>query len=503
MIYFDSKQRKFTSKAAETQLMRIITDQRFRLDKTVQVDKKTELLNRYLAGQKAAIEGVDQGGAFQGNCFPSYPLFGIHGLDYAYCEWVEMGYGIFDGYSDGERLLSWLGPQFLIENEKIIFRVTDWRARMAASRGSDNAWACAPIDASDVRLDGCVFDYCFDWDRYNYVSVPAGIKPSDSAIPCIPQLPLNVFGQTITDPDQLADWELSTKARLFMLQRIVDGDWADTTPTDALQEDGVNHFFDNWATRHADLGSYCLTEFAPVTIPITGNSVAEQMEMFLTSLSNEVLQIEWRVAHLDGGGQVDWANVAVLMNPWDAACINWYQACLTKCSTTVFNVNNPGDIDAFWNYFYNRFTQGTFGGGTIRLRDGRSLNIMQMEHLARGTVIMLNKGWGGSRPNQYGMRVAAMQYSNYYSRIIKRAPLNQFRYQVLMNGAWLKEIPLDQCGCMSVRWNMRLFSNAPWLQRRWTGFPACTDFTAPTNWPTLPDLPLYVHCSPDTIVLPT
>lgn len=436
--------------------------------------------------------------------FPDNPILGINGgLAFAVCEWMEMGYGIFDGYTDGERLLSWLGPTFFYDQEKIIFRVNDWRERMASSRGSANTWDCQPITATDVPLKGCVFDYCFDWDRYFFASVPAGVKPSDVAEPCMVQYPINVFGQQFTDPIALRDWELATKSRILMLERLIDGNWAASTPGDNYQEDGVLHFFDNWVERHPEVSGYCRTEFAPVTIPVTGADYAAKMAMFVKSVTDELQTIEFRARRLDGQAQIPFDNIVLLMNEIDAYCINYLQACETKCQPSFFNVNQPSDIMAFWTYFQERFTIGAFGGGVLRLNDGRTLSIMQNHKIPQGTIVMLIKGWTGSNPNPWGMRLAAMQYDEYYRRLTATSPFANMRYQLAMNGAWLREFPLDGCGDLSYRWNTRLFSNAAWMQRKWTGVPACPEVVRP-EWPTLQTLPQYARCTPDPrLVLPT
>lgn len=487
MIYLDSDKHVFTVPEVTSVFTRMITDPRFAHDripyyKALREMDKREKLAGYVEKNKS---------------FPGNQILGPNGIDMAVCEWVEMGYGIFDGYSDGERLLSWLGPQFVINQERLKFRVADWRDRMNSSRGSGNSWACPTITATDVPLDGCIFDYCFDWDRYNYVSVPGGVKPSDTAIPCMIQYPVNVFGQSITDPMQLREWELVTKARLHMLERLIDGDWAATTVGDDKQEDGIVKFFDNFAERQG-LEGYCASEFSPVTVPITGGTVAEKMAMFLKSLTSELQMIEFRAKYLDGQATIPFSNIVLLMNEFDAACITWYQACLTKCANTFWNINQVGMVEAFWEHFQQQFTAGAFGGGTVRLTDGREMSIMQMHHLPRGTVIMLTKGWEGARPNPWGMRVAAMQYTEFLRRVGKTSSVATMRYQVLMNGSWLREEPIDNCGDLNIRWNMRLFSNAPWMQRKWTGFPECTDidFTG-WNWPELPPMPAYSRCVPD------
>jgi len=479
VIYFDSKTGTFTKREAAEVFSQLVTDPRFDRQRLpyFQSQNKTDLMRGFLQDNKKS--------------FPSYPVLGINGgLAFSMCEWVEMGYGIFDGYSDGERLLSWLGPQFVLDSEKLIFRVTDWRARMASGTGSSSAWACAAITSTDVALDGCELDYCFDWDRYGYAGVPGGNKPSDTAIPCMPQYPINVFGQQISDPVAMRDWELVTKARLHMLKRLVDGDYYATTVGDAKQEDGVIKFFTNWTTRHSALSETCKTEFAPVTVSANGMSMAQ----FVTSVSDEFRQIEYRAKYLDGQAQINFQDVAILMNEVDAQCMNWYQACQTKCTST-FDINAPSDINAYWDYFNKRFTDGQYGGGLFRISDGRELSIMQMHNIPQGTVIMLIKGWTGSQPNAYGMRVAAMQYNEYYRRMAATSPVGAMRFQTLMNGSWLKETPIDGCGDVTIRWNQRLFSNAAWMQRKWTSLAKCSEVTL-TNWPALPALPQYARCSP-------
>lgn len=447
--------------------------------------------------------------------YPANTVLGMNGLTFAVCEQLEYGYGIFSGYTDDEYLLTWLGPQMFFTQEELIFPIFNWTdyLRNVGNRGSSSTWACPVGTYADVAVQGCKINYCFEANRYNRFGVPAGIRPSDTLEPCITQPTINILGQRITDPIQLREFSLMWGLRLHMIDHLFNGDYCYASERENGQEDGILKFFDNWAVRHTELSQACLDELGPNTdnIPTTAGALSTalgytvtdtpatiaqaQMEYVVVKISQHIINLEWRLREIDGGSTLPFGNIGVLMNPQDAQCMIWYQFCQVKCSSTAIAVSSFQEIQAFYADFQTRLHTGLYGGGVMRLHDGREISMMPLRRIPQGTVVVLVKGWEGSTPNQYGMRLAAMQYNEWYSRVQRTVPSAATRYRLVLNGTGVRFEPQDSCSDIEVRWNQRLFSNAPWMQLKLVGMPACTDVQVST-WPSFPALTSYTPCTP-------
>lgn len=442
-------------------------------------------------------------------------VLGKNGLVFALCEAIEYGYGLWDNNGD-MAMFAWLGPQMFFAEERLIFKVMDWRAyvRNVGQRGSSTSWGCVPKSFSDVGVNGCEFNYCFEPDRHSFFGVPAGVKPSDTVAFCKVEPQINILGQRVTDPVQLREFLLMKGTVESQLDALFSGDWAATTAGNNGQEDGILKFFDNWTTRHSYLNATCLNNFSPitmatpttaaaltsalgVTIPDTPADIEQgKIDWFILQVSKHIEKIEFLVRDIDEGNEVSFNDIALVMNVVDAGTIMWYQFCQTKCPGATITVSNYQELTAFYAEFQTRLRAGLFGGGVLRLRDGREVSIMQMRRQPQGTAEVLVKGWQGSSPNSYGLRVAAMQYSRWYSQVQRTVPNAAAQYKLGMNDTLVRFEPQDSCSDIEHRWNMRLFSNAAWLQLKLTGFPNTPKFNYAT-WPTMPALPKYSVCTPN------
>jgi len=447
--------------------------------------------------------------------FPTNTVFGPNGLLFSVCEDMDFGYGLFPNNGD-EVLLNWLGPAMYLLGERLVFKIMNWGdyVRNTSARGSSATWNCTPkVYAGFVAETGCQFDYCFDHNRHYSIGVPGGLTPNDFADVCQVQPTINILGQRVSDVVGLREFVLARSMKESMLDNLFTGDWTAVTAGNNGQEDGILPWFTNFLTRHAELTGNCATAFGPrtfampttaaalstylgTTVPDTpADILVAQQDALILQVSTHIEQTEWLLGDIDSGIELNFNDIAILMAPEDAMCINWIQFCDVFCAGTTFNVSSRAEADKFYTDFQTRFRTGLYGGGTMRLRDGRQVSIMPLRRIPRGTAVVLIKGWGGSSPNPYGFRVAAAQYSQWYSAMRRGNPLTANQYRLLMNATALRIDPNDACSDIEIRWNHRLFSNAPWLQLRITGIPACTQVPTRSTWPTMPALANYVRCT--------
>lgn len=448
--------------------------------------------------------------------FATNTIIGMAGLTYAACELMEFGYGIFSGYTDDEFLMTWLSPMMLFQRERLVFKIFNWTdyLKNTGARGSSPTWACAVGTYSDIPVKGCELNYCFDQDRHSKYGVPAGVRPSDVTEPCLTQPVINIVGTRITDRVQLREFNLMMGTRLMMLDKVFDGSYCASPTGNNGEEDGVLKFFDNFAVRHDYLAQDCLTALAPNTdnAPTTaaalsaalGMTIADtpaaiavgKVEWVVRTVSQHIIDVEYKVAEIAGGGAVvDFGQIGVMMNPVDAQCFQWYQFCQAKCETVSFTASSFTELNSWYRDFQARLHGGLYGGGVLRLHDGREISIMPLRRIPQGTVLVLVKGWSGNQPNPYGLRLAAMQYNDWYSEVQRTVPNASMLYKLILNGTGVRVEPIDACGVIENRWNSRLFSNAPWMQLKITGLPACADVSIPT-WPTMPTMTSYSRCVP-------
>lgn len=442
-------------------------------------------------------------------------IIGMHGLTFSVCEQMEFGYGIFSGFTDDEYLMTWLDPVFMFQQAELKFKLFNWTdyLKNVGQRGSSSTWGCSVGSYSDVPVQGCEFDYCFEPDRHNRYGVPAGVLPSDVVQPCISQPVVNILGTRITNRVQLREYALLFGMRLQMIDQMFDGDYCASDVGNNGQEDGIYKWFDNFPTRHSYLSQTCLDAFSPntdnvpttaaalssalgYTVPDTASDIAQgKMEYVVRQVSQHIIDLEWKLKDIDGGSTIDFSQIGVIMHPADAQCMVWYQYCQAKCSGTVFQVNSFQEIQAWYRDFQTRLHGGLYGAGVMRLHDGREISLMTFRRAHRGTVLVLVKGWGGSRPNPYAFRPAAMQYNEWWSDVQSTNPSASLQYRLILNGTGVRFEPTNFCTDIEVRWNQRLFSNAPWMQLKIIGMPECSDVSIPT-WPALPALTTFTSCAP-------
>lgn len=447
--------------------------------------------------------------------FPANTIVGMNGLTYAVCEQMEYSYGIFSGFTDDEYLLTWLGPMMFFQKERLVFKIFNWTdyLKNVGQRGSSASFTCTVGTYSDVPVQGCELNYCFEPDRHSKFGVPAGLRPSDVVEPCITQPTINVLGTMITNQQQLREFALMYGTRLSILDNLFTGNYCASTVGNNGQEDGILSWFDNFSLRHQYLSETCMTNLAPsiyhtpttaaalgaalgVTVTDTPAAIAQaKVEYAVATITQHILDVEWKLKDV-GDAEISFEQVGVLMHPADAQCIVWYQFCQTKCSGTVIQANNFQEIQAFYAEFQTRLHAGLYGGGVMRLRDGREISIQPYRRMPRGTVVVLVKGWnGGVAPNPYAFRAAAMQYNDWLSMVTANSPLSAMRYRLVMNGTMIRLDATDACTDIEHRWNMRIFSNAPWAQMKLDGLPACAEVSIAT-WPAFPALTSYSKCVP-------
>lgn len=442
-------------------------------------------------------------------------ITGMHGLVYSVCEQVEYGYGIFSGFADDEFMLTWLDPALMFQSAELKFKIMNWTdyLKNSGQRGSSKTWGCAVGSYSDVAAQGCEIDYCFDADRYSKFGVPAGVRPSDVLQPCISQPVMNILGTRITDRAQLREYALLWGMRLEMIDNLFTGNYYATTVGNNGQEDGIYSWFDNFPARHSYLSQTCLDQFSPVinNVPTTASALTSslgytvpntaadislgKMEYLVRTVSQHIINMEWKLKDIDGGSTIDLSNIGIIMSPQDAQCMVWYQYCMDKCVGTVRQVNSFQETQAWYQDFNNRLHGGAYGGGIMRLHDGREVSLMPFRRAPQGTVLVIIKGWGGSRPNPFAFRLAGMQYNEWYSQVQQTVPSASLKYRLILNGSGVRMEPTDACTDIELRWNQRIFSNAPWMQMKIVGVPTCADVSIPT-WPALPALTTFTSCTP-------
>lgn len=447
-------------------------------------------------------------------------IIGMNGLVYAVCEQMEYGYGIFSGWTDDEYLLTWLGPMMFFQQERLQFRVFNWTdyLRNVGNRGSSAVWGCTVGAHADIPAQGCIINYCFEPDRHNSFGVPAGVRPSDVVEPCIVQPTLNILGQRITDRVQMREFSLMWGMRLQMLHQLFNGDYCYAGAGNNGQEDGVIKWFDNWTGRHTELSRDCINDLGPSTynVPVTAAALTSalnytvtndaahisqaQMEYVVITITKHIIDVEWKLREIDGGSVIPFEKIGILMNPQDAMCMVWYQFCQIKCAGDVgaaILVDSFAKMNQFYLDFQTRLHSGLYGGGILRLHDGREISIMPLRRMTQGTVLCLIKGWDGASPNPYGFRIAAQQYNEWWSQVQRTVPMAALKYRLVLNGTGIRMEPTDACSDIEVWWNQRIFSNAPWMQMKIVGMPACADVQVST-WPSMPAMATYsnLRCAP-------
>lgn len=446
--------------------------------------KKNEELERLIAQGRVTREELLAFGLDRGEkAVTGAALFGPENV-FDVCMRHEFSYGIWS--QSMPTLWDWLNPALIPDQNSMIVPVYDWRNQLAAGTGSDDDW-CAVPTYTPANLKGCEIDYCFDPNRY-YYSGRQTLTPKDLQRICFQQPTFRLDGQLISTQEDWEQFRMFAAMRESIYEQIVIGDAYNPSGANTTPEDGVANFFENFAARHPELVSTCLTELGPVDVDLTGVAC----EDVLGRIYDRVWQLEYKVKTLTGRPRIPTEYFVLVMNDIDAECLLRCQSCIKICGSVVLPMEmfTPAGRQVFYDDYNNRLTGGMFGGGFFELRDGRRISIIRDVNVPRGEFYLLVKGWDGPQPNVSGMKVAINNWSEWART--QRAGAGTL-INVLANGGMLYIVTPDGiCQTAHVRWNWRLFSNAPWLQTRFENLVDC-GLTSPA-FATLPDLAHATAC---------
>ena len=407
-------------------------------------------------------------------------LFGpTHPFDV--CTREQFGYGIWSQTKD--KFFNWLGPKTIPDQNVLKIPVMDWRNQLDVTPTTSATWCTVPSYTPAV-LKGCSLDYCFDNERF-YHTGRQTITPNDLLNVCFQTPVFNLLGQQITNQDDYERFFMFERMRMTLNKSIIVDDAY--TPS---QEDGIEKFFVNFADRHPELTSTCLDELSPVDVSLAGVECGD----ILNKVYNRVWEIEQKVSFLTGSPMIPANYWVLLMNPLDAECVLRCQSCVKVCPGTPIVISpelmTPEGRAVFYNDYNNRLHGGAFGDGFFELRDGRQISIIRDWNVTRGTFYLLVKGWEGN-PN--GLNLALNNWSSWLrtQRLGVGVQINS-----LAGGSLLHVItPSGICQVDHLRWMFRIWSNAPWLQTRFTNLAACDEVVDPT-WAALPTLTHGTNCDP-------
>lgn len=399
------------------------------------------------------------------------------------CMRHDFGYGIWS--RNTPTLWDWLNPALIPDQNVLKIPVYDWRNQLTAGIGSDDDW-CAVPSYTPANLKGCEIDYCFDPNRY-YYSGRQTLTPRDLQNICFQQPTFRLDGTQITDQEDWEQFRMFAAMRDSIYREIVVGDSYTPAGANTTPEDGVVYFFENFAARHPELTSTCATELSPVDVDLTGVTC----ENILEKIYDRIFELEYKVGSLVGGAQVPEEYYALVMSYQTAECLLRCQSCINLCGSVVLPMEmfTPAGRAVFYTDYNNRMKGGMFGGGFFELRDGRKISIIRDVNVPDDEFYLLVKGWTGGAPNSSGLKVAINNWSEWART--QRAGAGVYS-ELLGNGSMIYFVtPSGVCQTAHVRWNWRLFSNAPWLQTRFTNVDC--DLTV-SPFATLPDLTHATNC---------
>ena len=396
------------------------------------------------------------------------------------CTREQFGYGIWT--NTNSKFFNWMQPSMIPDQNVLKIPVMDWRNQLEVTPTTSGTWCDVPSFTPAV-IKGCSLDYCFDNERF-YHTGRQTITPNDLLKVCFQTPIFNLLGQRITNQDDYERFMMFERQRTTLNRSIILDD-----AYTASQEDGIFNFFDNFADRHPELTGTCETELSPVDVDLTGVACAD----ILNSVYNRVWGIEQKVSFLTGAPVIPANYWVLLMNPLDAECLLRCQSCINVCNSPIVispELMTPAGRAVFYNDYNNRLHGGAFGDGFFELRDGRQISIIRDWNVTRGTFFLLVKGWEGN-PN--GLNLALNNWSEWlrYKRVGAGTVINS-----LAGGSLLHIVSPDGiCDVDHLRWMFRIWSNAPWLQTRFTNVVACSEVVDP-NWATLPNLVHDTNCDP-------
>lgn len=406
------------------------------------------------------------------------------------CTRQVLGYGIWT--RSNNKFYNWLLPTLIPEQRALNFYVMDWRPQLEVTPNTSNDW-CALNDFTAAPLHGCRIDYCFDPNRY-YWDGRQILTPAELQEVCFRIDPIMFGGQRITNQDFLEQFLMFAR-QMTTMQRSLILDNSD----DAFEEDGIAAWFTNFATRHPELTGDCLDELGPQTISLAGDACAD----FPATLYETIWALEHKVQMLVGGPTVPESYWVLLMNPLDKRCLIECQSCVLLCNSPIVlspELATPAGRAVFQNDYNNRSTGGLYGNGYVELKDGRKISIIEDWTLPQGTFYLLMKGWTGGENggNINGMRLAVNNWSEWVA--MRNRKLARGTVITPLGDGAMIYIVSDEGVCVKeeLRWNWRLFSNAPWGQTRFTNF-TCT-IADPAFGP-LPELTGAVPCDQVPVVV--
>lgn len=397
------------------------------------------------------------------------------------CTRQQFGYGIWT--ADNSKLYNWLSPALIPEARALNFYVMDWRNQLEQTPSVSSDWCPVPTYTAQP-IKGCRIDYCFDPNMF-YHTGRQTLTPEDLQNVCFQQPVFNLVGQQITNQEDYEQFMMFQRQMTISNRSLLLDD-----SDDAGEEDGLAAFFENFADRHPELTSTCLAELSPVTVDLT--------DVACQDIPNEIYNRVWEIMdqtkNLVGEPTIPENYFALVMNTYDAECVMRCQSCVNVCNSPIVispELMTPAGRAVFYADYNNRLTGGAFGDGFIELRNGQKISIIRQKSLPRGTFYLLVKGWTGPQPNINAMRLAINNWSTWAGtqRLGDGVIIN-----VLAGGGLLHIITSTGiCKVDHLRWNWRLFSNAPWMQTQFTNLAACTEVVDPT-FATLPDLVGDVPC---------
>jgi hypothetical protein len=486
---------------------------------------------RYGLAKRAKLRNVDFGAVEK--TFNSKPIIGARSNIFGICDATEYGYGIYTDPTDyANALLSWLDPLIVNDRRKFDIPILDFRNFFQGGKsGMLQDLICnpgGPALRGDIKR--CRISYCFDQRGYQYCVDAAQLE--DFQRDCFQQPPVNLWGTSIVnDPSQhqrLDDWYLLEGMKRHMVFKMLSGSWSasglnfDGTPV--KETTGLLNFVSDFTTRHGELAGNC-AHLLPKTTALpsypggtpTAQQIADYWASVFLAIELRINEIEELVSRLGNGASTTDADRIIVMNWQDAQCIQWQQACLTACANALtYNVNmeaggfSAAQVAAVTD-FYNRFKMGQYGAGRIIFRSGRIVDIwahpMFDYHatdspygIPRGDIHMFYKGWSGGfgGGNRNALRPIAFQLDEALNYYRNRSALPA-RYSPMLNGIGMKVLPLQPCDNTCVAWNLDVgFSNAPWMQTKFTGLQACTEVQAIAHWATTsPAITPNTLCTPN------
>lgn len=419
---------------------------------------------RALMGQKAATNNVYG---------PTNPFDA--------CTRQQLGYGIWT--ADNSKLFNWLSPALIPDARALNFFVMDWRNQLEQAPTTSTDWCPVPAYSAQP-IKGCKIDYCFDPNRF-YHTGRQTLTPEDLQNVCFQQPVFNLAGVQITDQEDYEQFMMFQRQMTIANRSILLDD-----SDDAGEEDGLAAWFENFATRHPELTSTCLTELSPVTVDLTGVACQD----IANAIYNRLWELMDKTENLVGEPSIPENYIVLVMNKYDAECVMRCQSCVRVCNSPIVisaELMTPASRATFYADYNDRLKGGAFGDGYFELRDGTKISIIRQKSLPRGAFYLLVKGWTGPQPNINAMRLAVNNWSRWSAT---QRVSDGVEIRPLAGGALLHIITNSGiCKVDHLRWNWRFFSNAPWMQTQFTNLAPCTE-VVDTTWAALPSLDGDVPC---------